>query len=189
RDLIGLLTERFNMKKIWLIALLVLGIMSLRAEEPVLAMPLVDGGKVEWSCFQAGVWPFYIFAPGTNIYGLNMNLAANYSMYNSAGVNLAPVNYLGYENYALTLGVYNVFNGINHGVSVGVVNKAENNYAIQFGVVNLVKDFFADSTNILQIGLYNQAESGLQLGLLNYNPNAWIAYFPLFNFSRSGEAK
>ncbi len=172
------------MKRLFLILALVCDVMILPAVEPVLAIPLVDGGKVKWSCFQAGVWPFYIFSPGTDIYGLNLNLTATYNMYNSAGLNLAPVNFLGHENYALTLGFYNVFNGVNCGVAVGVVNEAENNYAVQLGAVNLVQDFFPGSTNILQSGLYNQAESGLQIGLLNYNPNAYLKYCLLINFSR-----
>ena len=49
------------------------------------------------------------------------------------------------------------------------------------GIVNCI--YGNSGSNILQIGAFNSANDGLQIGLLNYNPNALIPWMPLFNFS------
>jgi len=38
--------------------------------------------------------------------------------------------------------------------------------------------------NTAQIGIFNSANDGLQIGILNRNPNSWLPYSPLLNFSR-----
>ena len=38
-------------------------------------------------------------------------------------------------------------------------------------------------------GIYNQAEIGLQIGLLNHNPNAAIPWLPFFNYSSDTKDK
>ena len=72
--------------------------------------------------------------------------------------------------------------GINHGLSVSLINLAIENRGVQAGLVNHILPF-GETVNYLQIGIYNYAENGLQIGLLNYNPNALIPWMILFNYA------
>ena len=71
---------------------------------------------------------------------------------------------------------------------------AEHNTGLQLGVINEVKpDALIENNSSpdeqtdgfgVQAGLINYSEGkGLQFGLWNTNPNAWIKHFPLINFS------
>ena len=41
-----------------------------------------------------------------------------------------------------------------------------------------------DAQSVVQLGLFNSCRSGVQIGLLNYNENAFIPFLPFFNCSR-----
>ena len=42
----------------------------------------------------------------------------------------------------------------------------------------------SDPQSVVQLGLFNSCRSGVQIGLLNYNENAFIPFLPFFNYSR-----
>ena len=123
-------------------------------------------------------------------YGASINV---FSLLNeNNGLSLGLLN-MG-NNNGITLGLCNLVID-NNGISLGVINLLENNAGISIGVINrmIAGGGKASGTsigvanisknNIFQLGIYNQSESGLQIGLLNYNPNALIPWLPLFNFS------
>ena len=123
-------------------------------------------------------------------YGASINV---FSLLNeNNGLSLGLLN-MG-NNNGITLGLCNLVID-NNGISLGVINLLENNAGISIGVINrmIAGGGKASGTsigvanisknNIFQFGIYNQSESGLQIGLLNYNPNALIPWLPLFNFS------
>ena len=123
-------------------------------------------------------------------YGASINV---FSLLNeNNGLSLGLLN-MG-NNNGITLGLCNLVID-NNGISLGVINLLENNAGISIGVINRMIAGGGKSSgtsigvanisknNISQFGIYNQSESGLQIGLLNYNPNALIPWLPLFNFS------
>ena len=78
--------------------------------------------------------------------------------------------------------------GKNYGISIAPVNMVAENNALMLGVFNLCP--MGDTKgNGVQIGLVNHAESGFQIGLIDYNKNAYIPWMPLFNFSFKREEK
>ena len=140
-----------------------------------------------------------------DVYGINLGIATLLTgKCYGASINVFS---LLKENNGLSLGLFNMCsnNGItlglcnlvidNNGISLGVINLLENNAGISIGVINRMIAGGGKSSgtsigvanisknNIFQFGIYNQSESGLQIGLLNYNPNALIPWLPLFNFS------
>ena len=123
-------------------------------------------------------------------YGASINV---FSLLNeNNGLSLGLLN-MG-NNNGITLGLCNLVID-NNGISLGAINLLENNAGISIGVINRMIAGGGKSSgtsigvanisknNIFQFGIYNQSESGLQIGLLNYNPNALIPWLPLFNFS------
>ena len=86
------------------------------------------------------------------------------------------------DNDGISLGIINLW-GNNAGVLVGVFNykleHKETSHGVAIGVINISKK------NTFQLGIYNQAEGGLQIGLLNHNPNALIPWMPFVNWSAS----
>ena len=123
-------------------------------------------------------------------YGASINV---FSLLNeNNGLSLGLLN-MG-NNNGITLGLCNLVID-NNGISLGVINLLENNAGISMGFINRMIAGGGKSSgtsigvanisknNIFQFGIYNQSESGLQIGLLNYNPNALIPWLPLFNFS------
>jgi hypothetical protein len=95
---------------------------------------------------------------------------------------------LGVRNNGVKLGIVNLFEE-NPGIFIGVLNckvfphRAETLSGTSVGIVNI------SIKNTFQLGIYNQAESGLQIGLLNHNPNAAIPWLPFFNYSSDTEDK
>ena len=140
-----------------------------------------------------------------DVYGINLGIAT-LLIGKCYGVSISFFSLLK-ENNGLSLGLFNMCsnNGItlglcnlvidNNGISLGVINLLENNAGISIGVINRMIAGGGKSSgtsigvanisknNIFQFGIYNQSESGLQIGLLNYNPNALFPWMPLFNFS------
>ena len=156
-----------------------------------------------------------LFSPGMgmsekNVYGVNLGIAT-LLIGKCYGVSINIISVL--ENNGLSLGLLNLHknNGMawglcnliidNNGISLGGINLLENNAGVSIGIVNRMIAGGGKSNgvsigvanisqnNILQLGIYNQAESGLQIGLLNYNPNAAIPWLPFFNYSWDTENK
>lgn len=48
---------------------------------------------------------------------------------------------------------------------------------LQIGGANFTED------SIFQFGVFNKADSGIQLGVLNWNKNGFLPWFPIFNYS------
>ena len=105
--------------------------------------------------------------------GLSLGL---FNMGNNNGITLGLCN-LVIDNDGISLGVINLW-GNNAGVLVGVFNyeHEETSHGVAIGVINISKK------NTFQLGIYNQAEGGFQLGLLNYNPKSYIPWLPLVNW-------
>ena len=156
-----------------------------------------------------------LFSPGMgmsrkNVYGVNLGIATLLTR-KCYGVSINIISVL--ENNGLSLGLLSLYknNGMawgvcnlivdNNGISLGGINLLENNAGVSIGIVNRMIAGGGKSNgvsigvanisqnNTFQLGIYNQAESGLQIGLLNYNPNAAIPWLPFFNYSSDTEDK
>ena len=147
-----------------------------------------------------------IIGIGKNVYGISCGTLAMVISEKSYGITASVISVVELNN-GLSLGLLNLGrnNGTtlglcnlladNNGISWGAINLLENNAGISIGVINRMIAGGGKSSgtsigvanisknNIFQLGIYNQSESGLQIGLLNYNPNALIPWLPLFNFS------
>ena len=145
-----------------------------------------------------------------NVYGVNLGIATLLTG-KCYGVSINIISVL--ENNGLSLGLLNLHknNGMtwglcnlitdNNGISLGVVNLLDNNAGVSIGIVNRMIAGGGKSSglsagvaniskkNTFQLGIYNQAEGGLQIGLLNYNPNAAIPWLPFFNYSSDTKDK
>ena len=85
------------------------------------------------------------------------------------------------ENNGLAANIYS-FGIKNNSLAVGLFNAWAKNNGVSVGLANFIHDK-KSGRNTIQIGVFNQANSGLQIGLLNYNPNAAIPWMPLINFT------
>ncbi len=177
------------------------------------AQPLLD---VQWSPVQISVWPISLVPAvdhtyTADIYGLNLNLTTLFHCQNHVyglscgvfqtfekkyGMTVALINGGG-EFHGVAAGVYNGFS-TNNGVCVGIINAAIN---FNTSITGDGKEHRRKTANILQIGLFNNAHEGFQLGLfnvikksdaqgvafqfglLNHNPDGLLPWMPLFNFS------
>ena len=185
----------------------------------LMAQPLLD---VQWSPVQISVWPVSLVPAvdrtyTADIYGLNLNLTTLFHCQNNVyglscgvfqafekkyGVTVALINGGG-GIYGFAAGIANIF-FTNNGVCVGIINDAINR---DITITGDGKEHRRKTANIFQIGLFNNAHEGCQLGLfnvikkadisgfafqfglLNHNPDAVIPWMPLFNFSLPKEDK
>ena len=185
----------------------------------LMAQPLLD---VQWSPVQISVWPVSLVPAvdrtyTADIYGLNLNLTTLFHCQNNVyglscgvfqtfekkyGLTVALINGGG-EIYGFAAGIANIF-FTNNGGCVGIINDAINR---DITITGDGKEHRSKTANILQIGLFNNAHEGCQLGLfnvikkadtsgfafqfglLNHNPDAVIPWMPLFNFSLPKEDK
>ena len=136
--------------------------------------------SASWTPFHFSFWPFHLFSPRTDVYGIALSpglIGGGNRIYGlSCGIVFGQNT-----NYGLAVNVCSV--GVkNNGLAVSLFNSWEDNNGVSIGLVNNILDGRGDNT--LQIGLFNSAENGLQLGLLNHNPTALISWMPLVNFSR-----
>ena len=134
---------------------------------------------------QLALGPLGLFDPArTTVYGLSLNLAQS-RLENCYGISVALMN-ANTNQYGVSAGLINS-NQNTHGLSVGQCNAFEVNYGVSVGVFNLQIPKFEKGNkpkmNFLQIGLFNFADSGCQIGLLNCNETAKIRILPFFNFS------
>ena len=136
--------------------------------------------------------------------GLSTALANNVNC-STNGILLSLINNFNcnYSSHALLLGLLNNTNNmstcnISQIAAINNINNIVEMNALQFGLINTVNSKFdqfngfqaglfnkTNNMNGFQIGLFNNAKAfkGLQFGLINKIENAWIPYFPLFNFS------
>ena len=178
-----------------------------------MARPLLD---VQWSPVQISVWPVSLVPAvdhtyTADIYGLNLNLTTLFHCQNNVyglscgvfqtfekkyGVTVALINGGG-EIYGFAAGIANIF-FTNNGVCVGIINDAINR---DITITGDGKEHRRKTANILQVGLFNNAHEGFQMGLfnvikkaddqgfagpfglLNHNPDGLLPWMPLFNFS------
>ena len=150
----------------------------------VLAIP-ADGivNDLEWTPLQVSVFPnIQLFNSDAVVYGINLSALLT-NQHRVSGISASPlcinrsnagvdakVAGLCGENFALSLGCVSVVCA-NNGAMVGIAN------------ISGLERSFDESGFGLQVGLYNQAKTGVQIGLLNYNKNSAIPVLPFFNCS------
>ena len=128
-------------------------------------------------------------------YGISLNIVSVALRHH--GVSMGVVN-MGY-NDGISAGIFTL--GGNRGIILGGININEDNAGVSIGILNyqdeqkktlpcfLVGVANISKKNTFQLGIYNQAEGGLQIGLLNHNPNALIPWMPFFNWSSPDTSK
>ena len=167
-------------KKLLLMAVLTLFTCNLFAHgEQWLGVPLFK--EVKWTPVQISFWPVHLCPPGAEVYGLAVSPGLFSFCEKVYGVSCGQIFFLG-ENNGLAVNIWS-YGDKNNGVAAGVFNAWKKNNGISIGVANFMADGAVKTgRNTLQIGVFNQANSGLQIGVLNYNPNALIPWMPLINF-------
>ena len=147
-------------------------------------------GEVSWTPVNISILPIHLFSPldtdirgvylspglvglAKNIYGVNCGILT-VTEEKSCGIT-ANVFSLGQKNYGISFGLVNFWDRCN-GLTAGLVNLMTYNNGVSVGVVNLAPN------NIFQLGLFNSSKSGLQIGLLNYNPKSYIPWLPFVNW-------
>ena len=135
---------------------------------------------VKWSPVQISLWPVHLCNPRTDIYGILLSPGIFGFADKVYGVSCGAIVMME-ENNGLAANIWS-FGDKNNGLAVGGFNAWAKNNGVAVGLANFVYDK-KSGRNTLQIGIFNQANSGLQIGLLNYNPNAAIPWMPLINFT------
>ena len=147
-------------------------------------VPVVKDAR--WTAVQIGVWPFLLFDDGAKVMGLDLNLILTCQRRAVWGLSLAPFNSCGDDGGGLSLGLTSIVDGGHYGLCIALVSRVKANYGVQLGLANLIDSGIRDEEarcGGLQIGLYNDSDTpGVQIGLLNRNPKAWIPWMPLVNF-------
>ena len=133
----------------------------------------------KWSPVQISFWPLHLCGGETTIYGLNFSPGLVGFSRKVYGVSCGSIVMMA-ENNGLAANIWS-FGDKNNGLAVGGFNAWAKNNGVSVGLANFVYDK-KSGRNTLQIGIFNQANSGLQIGLLNYNPNATIPWMPLVNW-------
>ena len=132
----------------------------------------------KWSPMQISFWPLHLCGNRTTICGLNLSPGLVGFSWKVYGISCGQIVLLG-ENNGLAASIWSLGDK-NNGLAVGGFNAWAKNNGVSMGLANFVYDK-KSGRNTLQIGVFNQANSGLQIGLLNYNPNALIPWMPLVN--------
>lgn len=89
----------------------------------------------------------------------------------------AGVGNAGKDIYGLQAGLWNIATTV-YGIQAAVLNMSRSTRGVQLGIAN-------GSDSGLQIGVVNwneNGDSGIQIGLLNYKENGFLPWFPFFNF-------
>ena len=173
------------MKKLFFIMALACCIMPRALGHSPIFYPLF---RAKWTPLQIMIWPTGLFDMQASVYGINLIVSGVQKrvcgvscgllgiFHDHYGIGVVLANYA-YNNTGLMCGVYNTIQR-NRGVATGVYNRFSNEPGEDISEVE----------NFLQIGLFNHARNGLQIGVLNYNPNAPIPWMVLFNYSPRGES-
>ena len=146
-----------------------------------------------------------MFKPETPVYGVSVGGMVHQKEIN--GLSVAGIHAFTDKKNGVSLSFMDICNesrGIsicagggavrNYGVATGLWNLAEHNSGLQLGVVNQVKnnavltEYPVEGQRPegfgIQAGVINYSEGkGVQVGLWNTNPHAWIKHFPLINFA------
>ena len=174
------------LKKILLLAVLMSFSLNLYAHgEEWLGHAIIEDAK--WSPVQISFWPVHLCGIRTTICGINLSPGLVGFSWKVYGISCGQIILLG-ENNGLAASIWS-FGDKNNGLAVGVFNAWGKNNGVSIGVANFIHDETPaeGGRNTLQIGVFNQADSGLQIGLLNYNPNALIPWMPILNWSGAEE--
>ena len=165
-------------KKLLLMAVLTLFSCNLFAHgEQFFGTGIIRDAK--WTPLQISVWPVHLCSPRTDVYGLAVSPGLIGLAGKVYGISGGIIFFQG-ENYGVTTGI--CASGMkNNALSIGVFNSWRKNNGISIGLANFIENK-KEGRNTLQIGVFNQAHSGLQIRLLNYNPNAAIPWMPVINF-------
>ena len=134
---------------------------------------------VKWSPVQISLWPVHLCNPRATIYGVLLSPGIFGFADKVYGVSCGAIVIM-MENNGLAANIWS-FGMKNNSLAVGLFNAWERNNGVSIGLANFIHDK-KDGGNTIQIGVFNQANSGLQIGLLNYNPNALIPWMPLINW-------
>ena len=137
--------------------------------------------KPEWTPVAVSLFPCNLVPFQTNVYGLRVISSLYYGNDKVYGVTAGLTHITG-KHYGAAVTAFYSAAAVQYGLSISLVNLAMENHGAQIGLVNHILPF-GETLNYLQIGVYNYAENGLQIGLLNHNPNALIPWMPLFNYS------
>ncbi len=135
---------------------------------------------VKWSPVQISLWPVHLCNPRAGIYGILLSPGIFGFADKVYGVSCGAIVMME-ENNGLAANIWS-FGDKNNGLAVGGFNAWAKNNGVSVGLANFVYDK-KSGRNTIQIGVFNQANSGLQIGLLNYNPHAAIPWMPLINFT------
>lgn len=131
---------------------------------------------------QLTMWPLMLFNDDVKICGIHLAsspLAFQEKLY---GASFGLIMGSG-KLYGLNISGAS-FGGNNYGCSLALYNCWDDFSAVSIGLVNISRSHRpGNARNLLQIGVFNEAENGLQIGLLNHNPGAFIPWMPLFNWS------
>ena len=155
--------------------------------------------NVSWTPLQLGIFPGLQLFGKSDTCGLSLFLLADSGSTNNYGMQIAPLILRRKCNYGLSMAIFSLFGENNYGMqlalitygkenkgaAVGFYTVTQVNNGLQLGILteSVSRTETASRSNFgVQIGMYNKAESGLQFGLLNYNPNANIKYLPFFNY-------
>lgn len=159
------------------------------AHLPVSVEPCSDDGLVDvgWTPVQVCIYPtrpFQAFSGTADVYGIAAGLVS--LRQRSAIVSVALGNSV-QNNYLAQAGLFTAC-VLNCGIEVGVFNFTGRNFGVSAGLFNIESNcgyrFSGDPCQWLpglQIGLLN-AGGGIQIGLLNHNPQGFLPWFPFFNF-------
>ena len=170
-----------KMKKFLLLTLLTLFSLNVHAHgtEWIGAAIFKDA---KWTPVQISLWPGHLCSPMAKVYGLAVSPGLFSFCDELYGISCGQIFFLG-ENNGLAVNIWS-YGDKNNGVAAGVFNAWNKNNGVSIGVANFMADDAVETgRNTLQIGVFNQANSGFQIGVLNYNPNALIPWMPLINFT------
>ncbi|MEG1980778.1 MAG: hypothetical protein RR060_08605 [Victivallaceae bacterium] len=153
-------------------------------ETPIRNQSLFSEQSCTWTPLQFGLGSLAVFSSYTNIYGLNINPLISFQHENVYGLNVALFNLTEYSDSAgVTISLATRCEN-HYGLLFGVTTVARRNYGLQCGVLNIVRGGGSrEMVNFVQLGVFNRAGSGLQIGLLNSNPNSVMPLAPIFNYS------
>ena len=131
---------------------------------------------------QLTMWPLMLFNDDVKICGIHLAsslLAFQEKLY---GASFGLIMGSG-KLYGLNISGAS-FGGNNYGCSLALYNCWDDFSAVSIGLVNISRSHRpGNARNLLQIGVFNESENGFQIGLLNHNPNAFIPWMVLFNWS------
>ena len=152
--------------------------------------PMGDGLlNVGWTPIQLGVYPDHdcplqLVRGTAEVYGVAAGILM---VHQRSAVLSASLYNMVEDNYLLGVGGIAGCNR-NFGLEVGAFNMVGRNFGVSVGLFNFENGFGYRSSKDpcpsacgLQVGLIN-AGGGLQIGLLNYNPEALIPFLPIINF-------